>query len=93
MAFYDKDCFPGGSVIRAISQLPGVGEEWERRERDVVSQTVDATTGINLDCDHSRAAWSAAMHQQSPRNSTSDLSRAGGKAFSSPVVAESHGNQ
>lgn len=60
---------------------------------DVVSQSVTATTEINLDCDRSRAAWSLVMQQQSPRKSTLDLSQAGGKAFFSPVVAESHRNQ
>lgn len=89
LAFYDKDRFPGGPVIRAINQLPGEGKEGKRRGRDVVSHPLSATTEIN----HSRTAWSAAMHQQAPRKRTPDRSHAGGKAFSSPIIAERHGNQ
>lgn len=61
--------------------------------RDVVSQPLGATTGINPQCDRSRTAWSAAVHHQAPRRRTPDPSSAGGKAFSSPIFAERHGNQ
>lgn len=59
----------------------------------MVSHPLGATAGINPERDRSRTAWSAAMHQQSPRRRTPDLSSAGGKAFSSPIFAERHGNQ
>lgn len=86
------------AFLEALQSDSFQGRGWSgrgrtRRGRDVVSQSVGATTGINLDCDRSSAACSPAMHQQSPRKSTPDLSQAGGKAFLSPIVVDSHRNQ
>lgn len=84
MASYDKDCFPGGSIIRAINKLPGEGKEGERKDKrgsDVVSHSVSNNTRIKLSCSHSRIACSA---PGMPKEK--DPSNTGGNTFSSSFL-------